>query len=42
MDIVQNIQDLENENFENNKWGLSWAALSQAGVKPGVGVNRLL
>ena len=25
----------------NNKWGLSWAKLSRAGVKPGVGLNRL-
>ena len=24
-----------------NKWGLSWAKLSRAGVNPGVGLNRL-
>ena len=27
---------------EKNKWGLSWAKLSQAGVKPGIGLNWLL
>ena len=25
-----------------NKWGLSWVKLSRAGIKPGVGLNRLL
>jgi len=25
-----------------DKWGLSWAKLSRAGVKPGVGQNWLL
>ena len=25
-----------------NKLGLSWAKLSQAGARPGVGINRLL
>ena len=29
-------------NYNRNKLGLSWAKLSPAGVKPGVGINWLL
>ena len=31
---------IDDSNY--NKLGLSWAKLSQAGVKPGVGINQLL
>ena len=32
----------DNDNDDDNKWGLSWVKLSRAGVEPCVGLNWLL
>ena len=39
---ILNIDGAVKSKKVTNKWGLSWAKLSKAEVKPCVGLNRLL
>ena len=39
--LVDAIEGNDKKEETKNKWGLSWAKLSRAGVKPNVGLNRL-